>query len=107
MRQSTSLCPPLESAIATSHSSLAQTSAPHQSPEERHGPEAQTIFPRIALDAAMLRAAMRTGSPARVCTSGRHEGRNMLKPIKHCEWAVADCGVEVPFLCVTVSVNRV
>src|SRR3989441_12901183 len=81
MRQSTSLCPPLESAIATSHSSLAQTSARHQSPEERHGPEAQTIFPRIALDASTLRAAIRTGAPRDVRTSARQGGRKILKPI--------------------------
>src|SRR5438045_8487782 len=97
MRQSTSLSPPLEFATATSHSSLAQTSARHQSPEERHGPEAQTIFPRIALDASTLRAAIRTGSPSRVCTSARHDGRNILKPIKHCEWRFADCEFEIPF----------
>src|SRR6184192_4348677 len=102
MRQSTSLCPPLESAIATSHSSLAQTSAPHQSPEERHGPEAQTIFPRIALDASTLRAAIRTGAPSRVCTSARHDGRNILKPIEHCELRIANCGFEIPFFRVRV-----
>src|SRR5437588_10076874 len=81
MRQSTSLCLLLESATATSHSSLAQTSARHQSPEERHGPEAQTISPRIALDASLLRAAMRTGSPSRVCTAACQDGRKILKPI--------------------------
>src|SRR5207248_8784095 len=98
MRQSTSLSPPLEFATATAHSSLAQTSARHQSPEERHGPEAQTILPRIALDASMLRAAMRTGSPRRVCTAARHGGRNILKPIKHCGLRIANCGFETPFL---------
>src|SRR5207237_4251084 len=81
MRQSTSLCPPLESAIATSHSSLAQTSARHQSPEERHGPEAEIIFPRTVQGAFTLRALMRTGSPRDVRTSARQGGRKILKPI--------------------------
>src|SRR5712664_2194319 len=80
MRQSASLSCEAESITATSHSSLAQTSPRHQSPEVRHGPEAQTILPRTLPD-EFARVLMRVGCPRIVCTSARHGGRKTLKPI--------------------------
>ena len=74
-----------------SHSSLAQTSVRHQSPEIRHGPEAQITLPRTRQDEFTLCALMRAGRPCMVCTSARQGGRKTLNPIKHCPVPIAHC----------------
>src|SRR6266404_4032657 len=81
MRQSTSTCSELELLTATSHSSLAQRSARHQSPEVRQGPEAQTTWPRITYDEDAPRALIRAGRCCMLCTSAGHGGRKTLNPI--------------------------
>src|SRR5712692_5213773 len=81
MRQSISLCPPFESATDTSHSSLAQASAHHQSPEALHGPAARIILPRTVHDEFIPRALISVGRPPIVLTSARHACRNTLNAI--------------------------
>src|SRR2546426_6697404 len=74
-----------------SHSSLTQTSARHQSPEVRHGPEAQITLPRTRPADFTSYALMRVGRPCLVCTSARQGGRKTLNPITHCRLPIADC----------------
>src|SRR5439155_20552423 len=93
------------STTATSHSSLAHTSARHQSPDARHGPEAQTILPLTLRDES-ARALMRVGRPLMVCTSACHGGRKTLKPITHCELRIADCGLDRGFFRVAGKMKR-
>src|SRR2546430_6036397 len=91
MRQRISFSFEVESSTATSHSSLAQLSERHQSPDARQGPAAQTISPRTLLDIFGLRALMRAGRPRTVCTSAFHGGRKIRKPITGCRLRIVDC----------------
>src|SRR5260221_14231217 len=97
MRHSTSFGSEVEPATAMSHSSLAQMSVRHQSPEVRQGPEAQIIFPRTRQDELILCVLMRPGRPFLICTSARHGGRKTLKPITHRRLPIADCRWEFIF----------
>src|ERR1041384_2528128 len=91
MRQRISFSLEVASSTATSHSSLAQTSDRHHSPDARQGPAAQTISPRSLLDIFGLRALMRAGRPCATFTSAFHGGRKIRKPITHCRLPFADC----------------
>ena len=69
---------PVASCKAISHSSRAQPSCSHQSPEERQGPAAQRISPHISL---RFGHAMRTGRPSRRVTAACTGGRKMRSAV--------------------------
>src|SRR5262249_45190475 len=96
MRQSTSPSFDFGSTTATSHSSRAQTSLRHQSPEPRHGPEAHTICPRMFATGLLLRVSIRVGFPSLLPTSARHAGRKIRKPITHCRFLISDFRLLIP-----------
>src|ERR1044072_6567757 len=81
MRQRISFSFEVASSPAPPHSSLAQTSDRHQSPDARQGPAAQTISTRTLLDIFELRVLIRAGRPCTVCTSAVHGGRKIRKPV--------------------------
>src|ERR1700730_16116121 len=89
-----------------SHSSLAQTSVRHQSPDVRQGPETQITLPRTTHDEFKSRALIRVGRPRMVCTSARHDGRKTLNPIKHCPLPIADCRLRRDLFCPVEILKR-
>src|SRR5437899_9482727 len=102
MRHNTALCPSL-SATEISHSSLAQTSSRHHSPEALHGPDACTILPRTRQADVGPPALIRDGNPYIVTTFATNGGRKILKPITHCGLRIADCGFDFDLLRIPVK----
>src|SRR3984885_5743273 len=69
---------PLSLCTAMSHSSRAQPSCSHQSPEERHGPAVQRISPCISL---FLEQVMCAGLPSCIVMATFTGGRKMRSAV--------------------------
>src|ERR1700681_4684107 len=78
----------------TSHSSRAQKSERHQSPDVRHGPATQTTFPYTLL--FLSQALISRGYPCSACTMARNGGRKTRKPSRKFGFRISDFGLLFP-----------